>query len=132
MLKTLKLIKDLESKLNEQIEKNVNLTKEVNDSERTNLVAEVSADLADTEKEKFASMAENVEFESAPKFREKLETIKESYQKIDLINDEIDKETFGGFHDMMLEHYESDNQITFFVPKDEKQYTLDELTDILI
>ena len=60
------------------------------------------------------------------------ETIKESYQKIDLINDEIDKETFGGFHDMMLEHYESDNQITFFVPKDEKQYTLDELTDILI
>ena len=72
-------VKDLESKLNEQIEKNVNLTKEVNDSERTNLVAEVSADLADTEKEKFASMAENVEFESAPKFREKLETIKESY-----------------------------------------------------
>ena len=72
-------VKDLEGKLNEQIEKNVNLTKEVNDSERTNLVAEVSADLADTEKEKFASMAENVEFESAPKFREKLETIKESY-----------------------------------------------------
>ena len=72
-------VKDLESKLNEQIEKNVNLAKEVNDSERVNLVAEVSADLADTEKEKFASMAENVEFESAPKFREKLETIKESY-----------------------------------------------------
>jgi len=72
-------VKELEGKLNEQIEKNVNLTKEVNVSERTNLVAEVSADLADTEKEKFASMAENVEFESAPKFREKLETIKESY-----------------------------------------------------
>jgi len=72
-------VKDLEGKLNEQIEKNVNLTKEVNNSERTNLVAEVSADLADTEKEKFASMAENVEFDSAPKFKEKLETIKESY-----------------------------------------------------
>ena len=72
-------VKDLEGKLNEQIEKNVNLTKEVNVSERTNLVAEVSADLADTEKEKFASMAENVEFDSAPKFKEKLETIKESY-----------------------------------------------------
>ena len=71
--------KELEAKLNDQIEKNVNLTKEVNVSERTNLVAEVSADLADTEKEKFASMAENVEFDSAPKFREKLETIKESY-----------------------------------------------------
>ena len=72
-------VKDLEGKLNEQIEKNVNLTKEVNNSERTNIVAEVSADLADTEKEKFASMAENVEYESADKFKEKLETIKESY-----------------------------------------------------
>ena len=72
-------VKDLEGKLNEQIEKNVNLTKEVNESERDKLVAEVSADLADTEKEKFASMAENIEFDSAPKFREKLETIKESY-----------------------------------------------------
>ena len=72
-------VKDLEGKLNEQIEKNVNLTKEVNNSERTNIVAEVSADLADTEKEKFASMAENIEFDSAPKFREKLETVKESY-----------------------------------------------------
>ena len=72
-------VKDLEGKLNEQIEKNVNLTKEVNNSERDKLVAEVSADLADTEKEKFASMAENVEFDSADKFREKLETVKESY-----------------------------------------------------
>ena len=72
-------VKDLEGKLNEQIEKNVNLTKEVNNSERDKLVAEVSADLADTEKEKFASMAENVEYDSADKFREKLETVKESY-----------------------------------------------------
>ena len=72
-------VKDLEGKLNEQIEKNVNLTKEVNNSERANIVGEVSADLADTEKEKFASMAENVEYDSADKFREKLETVKESY-----------------------------------------------------
>ena len=94
-------VKDLEGKLNEQIEKNVNLTKEVNNSERDKLVAEVSADLADTEKEKFASMAENVEFESAPKFREKLETIKESYfpkTKIeeDLSKDEVDSVAANG------------------------------------
>ena len=73
-------VKDLEGKLNEQIEKNVNLTKEVNNSERANIVAEVSADLADTEKEKFVFInSENIEFDSAPKFREKLETVKESY-----------------------------------------------------
>ena len=71
--------KDLESKLNEQIEKNVNLTKEVSELNKREAIAEVSEDLTDTETEKFISMAENVEFESAEKFKEKLETIKESY-----------------------------------------------------
>ena len=72
-------VKDLEDKLNEQIEKNVNLSKDVSESNREKLIASVSEDLADTEKEKFASMAENVEYDSAEKFQEKLETIKESY-----------------------------------------------------
>ena len=71
--------KKLEDKLNEQIEKNVELSKKVSDADRHTIVAEISDDLADTEKEKFTSMAENVEYDSADKFREKLETIKESY-----------------------------------------------------
>ena len=71
--------KELEAKLNEQIEKNVNLTKEVSTFHKTQAILEVTADLAETEKEKFVSMAENVEYDSAEKFREKLETIKESY-----------------------------------------------------
>ena len=71
--------KDLEAKLNEQIEKNVNLTKEVSELNKRETIAEVSEDLTDTETEKFISMAENVEFDSAEKFKEKLETIKESY-----------------------------------------------------
>jgi hypothetical protein len=72
-------VKELEGKLNEQIEKNVNLSKDVSESNREKLIAQVSEDLADTEKEKFSSMAENVEYDSAEKFQEKLETIKESY-----------------------------------------------------
>ena len=72
-------VKDLESKLNEQIEKNVNLSKDASELQREKLVVSVSEDLADTEKEKFTSMAENVEYDSAEKFQEKLETIKESY-----------------------------------------------------
>jgi hypothetical protein len=71
--------KKLEDKLNEQIEKNVELSKKVSDADRSSIVADISDDLADTEKEKFTSMAENVEYDSADKFREKLETIKESY-----------------------------------------------------
>ena len=57
--------------------------------------------------------------------------IKKYYPKIDL-EDEEQKETFGKFHEIMLDHYNDDNQITFFVPNNEIQYTLDELTDILI
>ena len=88
-------VKELESKLNEQIEKNVVLSKDANELQRASLVVSVSEDLADTEKEKFASMAENVEFDSAEKFAEKLETIKESYfpkTKIEeaTSNDEVD------------------------------------------
>ena len=71
--------KKLEEKLNEQIAKNVDLTKEVSESVKEKTIADVAKDLADTEKEKFEKMAENVEYDSADKFREKLETIKESY-----------------------------------------------------
>ena len=71
--------KKLEDKLNEQISKNVDLTKQVSESAKAKSIDEVSTDLADTEKEKFEKMAENVEYDSADKFREKLETIKESY-----------------------------------------------------
>ena len=71
--------KKLEEKLNEQISKNVDLTKEVSSSAKAKAIDEVASDLADTEKEKFEKMAENVEYDSADKFREKLETIKESY-----------------------------------------------------
>jgi hypothetical protein len=71
--------KKLEDKLNEQIAKNVDLSKEVSESAKSKAINEVASDLADTEKEKFEKMAENVEYDSADKFREKLETIKESY-----------------------------------------------------
>jgi len=71
--------KKLEEKLNEQISKNVDLSKEVSSSAKAKAINEVASDLADTEKEKFEKMAENVEYDSADKFKEKLETIKESY-----------------------------------------------------
>ena len=48
--------KELEGKLNEQIEKNVNLTKEVSEFNKKQTIDEVSADLTETEKEKFASI----------------------------------------------------------------------------
>ena len=46
---------------------------------RNEILLDVASDLADTEVEKFAELAENVEYDSAEDFREKIETLKESY-----------------------------------------------------
>ena len=70
---------DMESKLNEQIERNVNLNKRLAESSSDVVLADVSEGLAATQKEKLASLAESVEFESEVNYREKLETLKESY-----------------------------------------------------
>ena len=69
----------LEEKLNEKIKENVELNKQVGEFTREKLIGEVGSDLADTELEKFTSMAANVEYDNADKFKEKLETVKESY-----------------------------------------------------
>ena len=70
---------ELEEKLNETIEKNIGMTKRVNELEQHEILVDVASDLADTEVEKFAELAENVEYESATDYRIKLETIKDSY-----------------------------------------------------
>ena len=72
-------IEDLEKKLNEQIEKNVELNKDNADKSRKEIMAEVASDLADTAKEKFAKLAEEIEWSDAESFKQKCETIKESY-----------------------------------------------------
>ena len=72
-------IEDLEKKLNEQIEKNVELNKDNADKSRNEIMAEVASDLADTAKEKFAKLAEEIEWSDADSFKKKCETIKESY-----------------------------------------------------
>ena len=70
---------DMESKLNEQIEKNVSLNQRLSESASDVILADVSEGLADTQREKLASLSESVEFVSEETYREKLETLKESY-----------------------------------------------------
>ena len=72
-------IEDLEKKLNEQIEKNVELNKDNSVKSQKEIMAEVANDLADTQKEKFAKLAEEIEYSTAEDFKKKCETIKESY-----------------------------------------------------
>jgi len=70
---------DMETKLNEQIEKNISLNSRLSESVAEGVLDQVSEGLAQTQKEKLASLSESVEFESEAQYREKLETLKESY-----------------------------------------------------
>ncbi len=70
---------DMETKLNEQIEKNIGLNSRLGESVANGILESVSEGLAATQKEKLASLSESVEFESEESYREKLEVLKESY-----------------------------------------------------
>src|SRR5210317_298563 len=72
-------IEELEKKLNEQVEKNVELNKANGEMKRQDIIDEMSSDLADTAKEKFNKLAEEVEYSNEKDFTTKVSTIKESY-----------------------------------------------------
>jgi hypothetical protein len=70
---------EMEAKLNEQIERNVALNRRLAESVADVIFAEVTEGLALSQKDKLASLAENVEFDSEESYREKLVTLRESY-----------------------------------------------------
>jgi len=70
---------EMESKLNEQIDRNVALNRRLAESVADVIFAEISEGLAVSQKEKLASLAENVEFDSEETYREKLVTLRNSY-----------------------------------------------------
>ena len=72
-------ISELEEKLNEAIQKNVEFKTSNNELVREQVILEVADDLADTESEKFKSLTQDVEFVDEDSFREKLDTLKENY-----------------------------------------------------
>ena len=86
---------DMEAKLNEQIEKNIGLNKRLSESVADGILDKVSEGLATTQKEKLASLSESVEFESEEEYREKLETLKESYFPQKAVSPTAKKETLS-------------------------------------
>jgi hypothetical protein len=96
---------DMETKLNEQIEKNVSLNKRLAESVADGIFEQVSDGLADTQKDKLASLAESVEFESEEEYREKLETLKESYFPSRVVSPSARTETLSEGLDATPETY---------------------------
>ena len=88
-------VEDLEQKLDESINSNVEMKKELAEFKKEDTLREVSKDLADTEKEKLGKLAEGIDFEDEQQYTEKLEVIKENYfptstQKTETITEELE------------------------------------------
>ena len=74
-------IREMETRLDEQVKANVKLQTRLNESAKLNVLNTVSEGLADTQKDKLAALAEGVEFTTEEEFSKKVKTIKESYFK---------------------------------------------------
>jgi methyltransferase-like protein len=74
-------IEELESKLNEEIDSKVAMKKIIEEMQAQKILDELSEGLAETQKEKFRALAENIEYADNDEFKKKLEVIKESYFK---------------------------------------------------
>jgi hypothetical protein len=100
---------EMETKLNEQIEKNITLNSRLSESVADGIFDEVAEGLALSQKEKLASLAESVEFESGEKYREKLGMLKESYfsaqktpkAQTENLSEEVDIDAAGNTPDYM-------------------------------
>ncbi len=72
-------LREMETRLNEQIERNVDLNNRLSENQRVIILNKVSEGLADTQKDKLSSLAEGIKFESVEKFTHAVNTLKESY-----------------------------------------------------
>ena len=74
---------ELQSQLNAEMEKNMEAKKAIEENDQQKIIDEVTEGLAETQKEKFQTLAEGVEFKDKESFQKKLSIIKESYFSVD-------------------------------------------------
>ena len=83
-------VEDLETSLDEEINRGVELQKELAQFKKDDALKQSTKDLADTDSEKIAKLAEGIEFENTEQYIEKLNVLKESYfPKTDSVTSEI-------------------------------------------
>jgi hypothetical protein len=77
-------VEELESSLNEEINRNVDMNKELNEQKKIEAIYSACEGLSQTQIEKLKSLAEGVEYSSDSEFANKLEILKESYFQADV------------------------------------------------
>ena len=74
---------ELQGQLNAEMEKNIEAKKAIEENDQQKIIDQVTEGLAETQKEKFQTLAEGVEFKDKESFQKKLSIIKESYFSVD-------------------------------------------------
>lgn len=105
-------IEELEDKLNKQMEENVQLKKAKGELVKESMIADIADGMTDTETEKFQSLVDDVEFSDEESYKEKLQTIKESYfgtgkveaQETETLTEEGSEETTEEVSDQMAKY----------------------------
>lgn len=82
-------VEELEAKLNESIEQNVNLTKQINESKQFEVFINACDGLTTTQAERLKALAENVEFTSIDEYQSKVETLREAYFSTSVNSDHV-------------------------------------------
>jgi hypothetical protein len=72
-------IESLEDSINEEMQKNIELSSNLSEAKAEDILFELSEGLVDTQVEKFAKLAEGLEYDTLDQYREKLSLLKESY-----------------------------------------------------
>lgn len=83
-------IESMETELNEEIDKNIKAEAELKSYVKKAIVAEVTEELADSEKDKISGLVEMVEYDNEYNYRDQVKSIVEAYTKKD--DDESDKD----------------------------------------
>ena len=106
---------EMEGKLNEQIERNVALNRRLAESVADVIFADVAEGLALSQKDKLASLAENVEFDSEANYREKLVTLRESYFPMNAGTQRDDSETLSESTDVQSQQPQVDGRMASYL-----------------
>ena len=88
-------VAELEEKLDEQTEKHMETVKELNTYKASHIFKTISEGMVDTDIEKFVELVEDVDYDTDKQYKEKLNTIKNSYFKSDKKDVTDNKETAG-------------------------------------
>jgi hypothetical protein len=106
---------EMEGKLNEQIQRNVALNRRLAESVADVIFADVAEGLALSQKDKLASLAENVEFDSEANYREKLVTLRESYFPTNTSAQRDDSETLSESTDVQSQQPQVDGRMATYL-----------------